>query len=86
MILNWSGNSMHLCLVPDLREKSFNLSALNMISRVPVVAQWKQIQLGTMRLSVRSLALLNGLRIWRCHELWCGSQMRLRSGIAVAVA
>ena len=20
---------------------------------------------------VRSLALLSGLRIWRCHELWC---------------
>ena len=36
---------------------------------VPVVAQQKWIQLGTMRLQVRSLALLSGLRIWRCH---CG--------------
>ena len=26
-----------------------------------------------------------GLRIWHCCELWCGSQMRLGSGIAVAV-
>ena len=39
-----------------------------------------------MRLRVRSLALLNGLSIWRCRELWCRSQTWLRSGIAVAVA
>ena len=51
---------------------------------VPVVTQWKQIQLGTMRLWVRSLALLSGVRIWR-GELWYRSQMRLRSGIAVAL-
>ena len=25
-----------------------------------------------MRFWVRSLALLSGLRIWRCHELWIG--------------
>ena len=30
---------------------------------VPVVVQWKQIQLGTMRLRVRSLGPLSGLRI-----------------------
>ena len=30
-------------------------------------------------------ALLSGLKIWRCHELGCRSQMRLGSGIAVAV-
>ena len=39
-----------------------------------------------MRLRVRSLALLLGLRIWRCRELWCGSQTWLRSCVAVAVA
>ena len=33
--------------------------------------QRKRIRLGTMRLQVRSLALLSGLRIWRCRELWC---------------
>ena len=38
---------------------------------VPVVAQQKRIQLGTMRLQVRSLASLSGLMIWRCCELWC---------------
>ena len=48
------------------------------------MAQWRQIQLGAMRLWVRSLVLLSGLRIQCCHGLWCGSQMRLRSGVAVA--
>ena len=39
-----------------------------------------------MRIRVRSLALLNGLRIGRCRELWCRSQMQLGSGVAVLVA
>ena len=51
---------------------------------VPVVVQRKRIQLGTMR-QVQSLALLSGLRIWHCLELWCRSQMLLGSGMAVAV-
>ena len=34
---------------------------------------------------VLSLALFSGLRILRCPELWCRSQMWLRSGVAVAV-
>ena len=29
--------------------------------------------------------LAQWLRLWCCHELWCRSQTRLRSGIAVAV-
>ena len=41
------------------------------------VAQSKRIRLGTMRLQVRSLASLSGLRIRRCCELWCRSQIRL---------
>ena len=41
---------------------------------------------GTMRLWVRSLAWLSGLRFWCCHELWCRSQTWLRSGVAAAVA
>ena len=53
--------------------------------RVPVPAQQKRIWLGTMRLWVQSLALLSGLRIGRCHELWCRLQTRLGSGIAVAL-
>ena len=38
-----------------------------------------------MRLQVRSLALLNRLRIRHCHELWCRSQTRFRSHVAVAL-
>ena len=48
---------------------------------VPVVAQWKQIRLGNMRLRVQSLASLNGLRIQHCCELWCRWQTQLGSGI-----
>ena len=39
-----------------------------------------------MRMQVRSLASLRGLRIWHCHDLQHRSQMGLRSGVAVAVA
>ena len=40
----------------------------------------------SMRLRVQCLASLSGLRIWHCPELWCGSQTRLGSRVAVAVA
>ena len=52
----------------------------------PIVAQQKQIRIGTMRLQVRSLALLSGLRIQCCHELWCRLQIWLGSDVAVAMA
>ena len=54
-------------------------------SGVPIVAQWLTIRLGTMRLRVRSLASLSGLRIWCCHELRCRLQTWLGSGVAVDV-
>ena len=53
-------------------------------SWIAVVAQRKQIRLGTLRLRVRCLASLSGLWIWHCCELWCGSQTRLGSCMAVA--
>ena len=43
------------------------------------------IWLVCMKILVWSLALLSGLRIWHCHKLRHRSQMRLRSGFAVAV-
>ena len=49
------------------------------------MVQRKQIQLGTMRLWVRSLTSLSGLKIQRCPELWYKLQTWLRSGIAVAL-
>ena len=50
---------------------------------VPIMAQWKRIQLGTMRLRLPSLALLSGLRIRCCCELWCRLQTWLGSRVAV---
>ena len=40
---------------------------------------------GNMRLQVQSLAMLSGLRIRCCHELWCRSKTWLGSGVAVAL-
>ena len=52
---------------------------------IPFFAQWLRNQLGTMRIQVQSMALLSGFRIQHCCELWCRSQTRLRSCIAVAM-
>ena len=49
------------------------------------MAQRTRIRLGTMRLRVRSLASLRGLKIRHCCELCCRSQMQLGSCVAVAV-
>ena len=49
------------------------------------MAQRKQIRLGTMRLQVRFLPSISGLRIRHCQELWCRSQMQLGSGVDVAM-
>ena len=38
-----------------------------------------------MRTWVQSLALLSGLEIGLCHELWCRSQTWLESSVAIAV-
>ena len=53
---------------------------------VRVVGQWYQTQLLSMRTQVQILAPLSELRIQHCLELWCRSQKRLRSDVAVAVA
>ena len=52
---------------------------------VPIVVQWLMNPTRTMRMRIRSLALLIGLGIRRCRELWCGLQTWLWSHIAVAV-
>ena len=62
-------------LVDQMSEKT--------ILGVSVVKQRKQIQLETMRLRVGPLASLSGLRIQHWCELWCRSQMRLGSHVAV---
>ena len=44
---------------------------------VPVVAQWKRIQLVSTKVQVQSLASLSDLGIQCCHELWCSSVLVL---------
>ena len=39
----------------------------------------------SVKTQVRSLALLSGLRIQLCCELWCRSQMQLGPGVAMAL-
>ena len=53
---------------------------------VPIVAQQLGTRLLSMRMHIRSLALLSGLRIPHCPELWCRLQTQLGSCIIVAVA
>ena len=48
------------------------------------MAQRKGIQLGTSAGLIPGLAQWVG-GIWCCRELWCRSQTRLGSGVAVAV-
>ena len=50
------------------------------------MAQWKQMQLVSTRMWVRSLTLFSASEIHHCRELWCRSQMWLGSRVAVAVA
>ena len=52
---------------------------------VPTVAQQKWTWLASMRMQVQSLALLSGLRILRCCELWCRSQTWHRPCVVAAV-
>jgi len=63
------------------REKTVHRMGENICRyRILIVAQQKQTRLVSMRMQVQYLALLSGLRIWHCCELWC-----LRSGVPVAV-
>ena len=86
----WRKNYIHYILIMQRLCEMFLVLCwyfydIKCSSGVPVVAQWKRIKLGTMRLQVRPLVLLSGLRIQPCHDLWCRSQTRLGYGVAVAV-
>ena len=60
-------------------------SSLKTKTEFPLWLSRLQTQLESMRMWLSSLASLSGLRIQRCRELWCRSQSRLGSGVAVAV-
>ena len=57
-----------------------------LIPGVSVVAQWLTNLTRNHEVADSTLALLSGLRIRCCCELWCTSQNRLGSHLAVAVA
>ena len=80
-----SGDQVETARAHDSFEKFCRKGEQKRGAGVPIMARQKQIQLGTMSFQVRFLASLSGLRIRRCHELWCRSQTWLRSSIAVAV-
>ena len=61
-------------------------SKVEKFQEFPLWLSGSQTQLVSMRMRVRSLASLSGLRIQLCNEPWCRSQMWLRSGAAVAMA
>ena len=67
------------------RNRSGQQCCKNTPSGVPIVAQWKQIQLVSMSMQVRSMASLSGLGIWHCCKPWCRSQMWLGFDVAMAV-
>ena len=95
ILLMWQVEELNTLKVLDKRRDGLFIKWLILTSKltndlvmlgVPVVAQWKQTRLVSMRMRVQSLALLSGLGIWHCHELWYTSQMWLGSGMAVTVA
>ena len=82
VVFHLGGSLYHFFHVRGFR---LAILALKEDSGVPVVAQQKRTQLGTIKLRVWFLALLSGLSIWHCGELWCRWQTWLGSGVAVAV-
>ena len=66
--LRWEIEYCHLYSYDNRRTKKFPRL------EIPVVVQMKWIRLVYMRMCVWSLALLRGLRIQNCHELWCSSR------------
>ena len=63
-----------------------NILFKNWMLGVPVMAQWLTTPTRNHEVAVRSLALLSGLRIWRCHELWCRLQTWLGFRVAMSLA
>ena len=88
---NWNVEGMAFKLTPEKLDGKLLLSQPRDLifkgreNGVPIVAQQKQIQLVFMRIWVQSLALVSGVGIQHCSELWYRSQKWLRSHVAVAV-
>ena len=75
----------HVVGVAKGKKKLLQNPNSDMFKFFPIVAQWKRIRLVSVRMQVQSMASLSGLRIQRCHELWCRSQIWLGSYVVVPV-
>ena len=81
----------HDVLTPEMKpRKGHNItsgysSKTRLTSRVPVVARRWRTRLVSMKTWVRSLALLSGLSIQCCCQLWCRLQTWLESWVAAAM-
>ena len=65
--------------------QSVLLNYIKTVEGVPLVDHGLRTHVVSVRTQVQSLALFSGLRICSCCKLWYW-QMRLGSGVAVAVA
>ena len=71
-------------IVPCLPSKHSRSQKIK-LEGVPIMVQRKRIWQVSVRIHVRSLALLSRSAIWHCRELWCRLQTWLVSPVAVAV-
>ena len=79
MSISWWMDKQFWCILTMIYNSEIKRGVL-------IVAQGKQIWLGTMRLLVWALALLSGLRIRHWRELWYKLQTWLGFGVSVALA
>ena len=68
-------------MVRNQRQKMFR--SLGKLCSSPRSSAGEEPNIISVRIWVGSLALLRGLRIQHCRELWHSSQMWLKSGVAV---
>ena len=61
---------------------SSSLTLFRGFKRDPIVIQWKQALLVSVKMKVQSLALLSELNIQLCCELWCRWHTWLGSSVA----
>ena len=62
---------LHVCMLLHLRPQAIHVNGTvkNELKGFLIVAQWLTNQLVSMKIRVRSLALLSGLPILHCREL-----------------
>ena len=75
----------HLCKIFSIYPNLGATWLMDSKTKFPLWLRGVRIRPVSMTMQVRSLAQLSGLRIPRCRELRCRSQIRLGSRVAVAV-